>query len=65
MVQCLAEQGDINTLWLQRRVFYIAVPKFQVAQLVLFRLALAEIDNAFGVVDTNYLARIACQQFGK
>ena len=65
MVQCLAKQGDINTLWLQRRVLYIAVPKFQVAQLVPFRLALAEIDNAFGVVDTNYLARIAGKQLGK
>ncbi len=62
MVQCLAEQGNINALWLQRRFLNITMPKLQVVKLVFLCLALAEVDNTFGVINTDNFACVACQQ---
>ena len=65
VMQCLAQNHEVNAAGINRRVLQIAQPEFQIFQPVLLRLRRAERDNLFRIVHGDDLLAAPRQQFAQ
>ena len=65
VMQCLAQNHEINAAGINRRVLQVTLAEFQIFQPVLFRLGRAERDNLFRVVHGDNLLAAAREQFAQ
>jgi hypothetical protein len=63
MMQRLAENHEVHTAGLDRRVLQVAQPEFEVLEAVLLCLGRAELDDLFRVVHGNHLLAAPGEQF--
>src|ERR1035438_895270 len=65
VMQCLAQNHEVNTAGFNRRVLQITPPEFQVLQPVLLRFGRAERNDLFRIVHRNDLFAAAREQFAQ
>ena len=62
VVQCLAQDHQVNALGLDRRLFQIAQTEFQILNAVFFRFRGSERNNFLRIIDRNDLFGSSRQQ---
>src|SRR6516225_655184 len=62
VVQSLAKDRKIDTVFRDRRIFNVAEPILEILKSMLLRELAAELNHFWRIIDGDHFARIFCQQ---
>ena len=62
VVQCLAEDCEIDAVPLDRRIFDFAQAVFEILETVFFRESRTELDHLRRIIDRDDFTRVFCEQ---